>query len=77
MRILVKTRTAGLLGPHLGSAITRNLHTGTACRDLRVPEVGKPPDRMGTVFPAAEECEQYQSGICQRMEKSRNNWVLD
>ena len=26
---------------------------------------------------AAGGCEQYQSGICQRMEKSRNNWVLD
>ena len=52
MRILVITRTAGLLGPHLGSAIPRNLHTGTARRDLRVPEVGKPPDRIGTVFPA-------------------------
>ena len=50
--ILVITRTAGLLGPHLGSAIPRNLHTGTARRDLRVPEVGKPPDRIGTVFPA-------------------------
>ena len=41
-----------MLGPHLGSAIPRNLHIGTARHDLRVPEVGKPPDRIATVIPA-------------------------
>ena len=39
-----------------------------------VPPVGTERQLLQT---AARKCEQYQSGICQRMEKSRNNWVLD
>ena len=44
---------------------------------LRLPAVPPVGTERQLLQAAAEECEQYQSGICQRMEKSRNNWVLD
>ena len=43
---------------------------------LRLPAVPPVGTERQLLQAAAEECEQYQSGICQRMEKSRNNWVL-
>ena len=44
---------------------------------LRLPAVPPVGTERQLLQAAAEECEQYQSGICQSMEKSRNNWVLD
>ena len=44
---------------------------------LRLPAVPLVGTGRQLLLAAAEECGQYKSSICQRLEKSRNNWVLD